>query len=308
MLKKQFVQKNATNTPSGIDVTLEELIALRRYVVHNPPSSKKNLAELFSGHSIAKIRGRGIEFDATREYQPGDDIRRMAWRVTARSLKPHVKVYHEEKERPVWLGVDLSPSLYFGTRCMFKSVCSIKRAAFLGWSYLHKRERIGACIATPAKTMIYTPQGREREFLSFLKSLADYSKVPPAFTEKNCLEQLLVALEQQVRSGHWVFILSDFADFGRPQQKLIAHLSERAQVKLIFTYDHFEEEPPPPYRYVMTDGQKTAFFNTARAPAREHYREQFQSKCAELITFTRKNGMALQLLRTDQEQEVTAQP
>ena len=87
------------------------------------------------------IRGRGIEFDATREYQAGDDIRSMAWRVTARSLKPHIKVYREEKERPVWLAVDLSPSLYFGTRRMFKSVQSIMQAALLGWSCLQKREK-----------------------------------------------------------------------------------------------------------------------------------------------------------------------
>lgn len=308
MLKK-FVNKNEHHpVSSGIEVTLEELIALRRKVVHNPAHSKKQLCELMSGNSIAKIRGRGIEFDATREYQPGDDIRRMAWRVTARSLKPHVKVYHEEKERPVWLGVDLSPSMYFGTRCMFKSVCSIKRAAFLGWSYLHKRERIGACIATSQKTLVYTPQGREREFLAMLKSLSEYSNRAPAFTEKNCLDKLLVTLQQQVRSGHLVFIISDFSVFEDHHQKLISHLAQRAQVKLIFVYDLFEEEPPPPYRYVITDGQKTALLNTAKAQARELYREQFQLKRNQLSAFSRKNGIALQILRTDQEQEVVAQP
>lgn len=298
---------NNKNSLSGIQVTLDELIALRSQVMHQSLNVKKSSSELFSGQHIAKIRGKGIEFDTTREYQPGDDIRRMAWRVTARSLKPHIKVYHEERERPVWLALDLSPSLYFGTRCSFKSVTNIKQAAYLGWSYLHKRERIGAVIANPNKTLIYKPQIREREFLTILKSLAEYSALQSSFTEENCLHNLLLTLQQQIRFGNLLFILSDFFHFDERNKKLILHLSQRAQVKLIFVYDPLEAVPPPAYRYVVTDGQRTALFNMNNKNARQHYQKQFQGKVNELIDFTRKHSISLQMICTDQAQEVIGQ-
>lgn len=305
---RKLANKYVNNGSSGIDVTLEELIALRRKVIYNPVHIKKGSREVFSVQSVAKIRGRGIEFDAPREYQPGDDIRRMAWRVTARSLKPHVKIYHEERERPVWLAVDLSPSLYFGTRCMFKSVSSIKQAAFLGWSHLHKHERIGAFIATPHKTLVYTPKAREREFLSILKSLADCSANQPAFTENNCLHHLLLTIQQQIRSGNLIFILSDFLQFDARNKKLILHFAQYAQVNLIFVYDPFEAVSPPAYQYVLTDGQKRALFNTSEGQTRDQYQQQFQDKLNDLIDFSRKYSLPLQVLRTDQEQEVLARP
>lgn len=305
---RKFVNKKINISSSGIHVTLEELIALRKKVIYNPIHIKKESPEVFSLQSFAKIRGRGLEFDTTREYQPGDDIRRMAWRVTARSLKPHVKIYYEERERPVWLAVDLSPSLYFGTRRMFKSVSSIKKAAFLGWSYLHKRERIGAFIATPQKTWVFRPKAREREFIAILKSLADCSAQQPAFTEDNCLHQLLLAMQQQIRVGNLIFIVSDFLQFDTRNKKLILHLAERAQVNLIFVYDPFEAVPPPAHQYVLTDGHKRALFNTREAQNRDHYQRQFQDKLNELIDFSRKNSIPLQVLRTDQEQEVLVKP
>lgn len=300
----KLINKNVNNASSGIEVRLEELIALRKQVIYHPIHLKKKSRELFIGQSVAKIRGRGIEFDTTREYQAGDDIRRMAWRVTARSLKPHVKIYHEEKERPVWLAVDLSPSLYFGTRRMFKSVCSIKQAAFLGWSHLHKRERIGAFIATPDKTLVYTPKAREREFLLILKSLAECSAQQPAFTENNCLHHLLLTMQQQIRSGNLIFILSDFLQFDAGNKKLILHFAQQAQVNLIFVYDPFEAMPPPAYQYILTDGQQRALFNTDTRQIRDYYQQQFKDKLNDLIDFSRTHNIRLHVLRTDEEQEV----
>jgi uncharacterized protein (DUF58 family) len=288
-------------TSNGIQVTLKELIDLRRNVIPAKDDIHKRLN--LSGDKLTKIRGRGIEFDATREYQAGDDIRNMAWRVTARSLKPHIKVYQEEKERPVWLAVDLSPSLYFGTRCMFKSVSSIKQAAFLGWSYLFERERIGAMIATAPTPLIYKPQSSERNFLSILSSLSECSKRHPEFNENNYLQNLLFTLQQQARSGNLIFILSDFYHFTIEMQKVILHISQRAQVVLVFIYDPFEAMPPPPHQYILTNGHQKVLFNMENGENRLHYQEQFQNKQNNLIKFSRKHNIALRILRTDQKLE-----
>lgn len=285
--------------PSGIDVTLPELISLRSRVVHSQAASKKKSLNL-PGQKLTSFRGRGIEFDGTREYQTGDDIRNMAWRITARSLKPHIKVYKEERERPVWLAVDLSPSLYFGTRSMFKSVCSIKQATQLGWIYLNSHERVGAAIATQQKVDVYKPRADDRHFLTILNGLVNASKQQPVFSEANYLQNLLRTL-QQVRSGSLVFIISDFFQFDNEVQKLIAHIAQRTQVILNFVYDPFEAEPPRPYRYLVTDGIKKALFNMESSGCRQSYQRQFQHKLDTLQGFARKHNISLQTLRTNEE-------
>ena len=77
-----------------------------------------------AGAYRSRFRGRGIDFLESRNYQPGDDIRNMDWRVTARTGRPHTKVFQEERERPVLVVLDASPSLYFGTRRVLKSVAA----------------------------------------------------------------------------------------------------------------------------------------------------------------------------------------
>jgi len=296
----ESINKAVEKGSSGTEVTLKELIDLRCNVLHQSEDGINKWLK-HSGQRLARVRGRGLEFDATREYQTGDDIRSMAWRVTARSLKPHIKVFQEEKERPVWLAVDLSPSLYFGTRCMFKSVGIIKQAAFLGWSHLLKRERVGAMIATEHKICVYRPHSSERNFLAVLNALSTCSSARPAFNEMNQLHHLLLSLQQQVRSGHLVFILSDFYQFDIEIQKLILHLAQRTQVALCFIYDPFEAEPPPSYQYILTDGEKRLLFNMDNAQNRLHYQQQFQLKQDNLTDFSRKNNIALQILCTNQK-------
>ena len=243
-------------------------------------------------------------YDTTREYQPGDDIRSMAWRVTARNLKPHIKIYREEKERPVWLAIDLSPGLYFGTRCMFKSVKIIQQAAITGWSSLMKRERIGAIISAEEKPLIYQPQTNERHYLTILNALAQCSSLAPTFHEQHYLRHLLLSLHQQVRSGHLIYIYSDFQTFDSEIEKLILHLSQRAHVILNFVYDPFEAAPPPPYQYLLTNGQQNVLFDMQDTRNRAQYQQQFQTKVEHLRNFSRKYGMTLQLFCTDAKREI----
>lgn len=287
---------------TGVEVTVKELIALRSRVNHSSMQGNNKRLTL-PGQRLTHSRGRGIEFAATREYQPGDDIRSMAWRVTARSMKPHVKIYHEERERPIWLAIDLSPNLYFGTRCAFKSVASIKQASLLGWKYLSEHERVGAVISAEQKTLVYPPQSCERDFLTILTSLSQYSQLRPAFNDHNYLHELLLTLQQRARSGNLIYILSDFIKFDDENRKLIAHIAQRAQVVLIFIYDLFEAEAPPPHQYRVTNGKQNILFNMDNAQSRQQYHEQFQNTKNNLIEFTQKHNITCRMLRTDQSQE-----
>ena len=295
-------QQSVNKENSGIAVSLQELIDLRKDALYQSPIAIKKKLSL-PGQKLTNIRGRGIEFDTTREYQPGDDIRSMAWRVTARSLKPHIKVYREEKERPVWLALDLSSSLYFGTRCMFKSVKSITEAALTGWLSLLKRERIGAILSSELKKLVFQPRSDEKYYLAILNAMAEFSRQQPVFNEHNQLHQLLLSLQQHARSGSLIYIYSDFLQFDAETEKLLLYLAQRAQIILNFVYDPFEATPPPPDQYMVTDGQQKMIFNMLDAQNRENYRKLFQLKVLQLKEFARKHQIVLQINCTDPARE-----
>ena len=111
---------------------------LHRFIAAAAAQTAENFNE-FSGQHSSKVRGRGMIFSDVRIYQAGDDLRTVDWRVTARTSKAHVKVYHEERERPILLACDLRAAMYFGSHRAFKSVLAADLATLLAWAALNGR-------------------------------------------------------------------------------------------------------------------------------------------------------------------------
>ena len=126
-----------------------------------------------SGGYVSRFKGRGMEFDEARLYQPGDDIRSIDWLVTARTGKTHTKVFREERERPVFISVDNRPAMHFATRGVFKSVQAAKIAALLAWVAQHKGDRIGGQIYTDSACQEVKPQNGKHAVLRFLNTLTN---------------------------------------------------------------------------------------------------------------------------------------
>jgi len=130
----------------GIRVSLAELIEMRHRVrevqLFSTPSQRSPLIGLH--HS--KLRGRGVDFDQVRVYQAGDDVRSIDWRVTARTQEPHTKLFHEERERPIFIMVEQSRRLFFGSGLMFKSVLAAQAASLIGWAALGHNDRVGGLV------------------------------------------------------------------------------------------------------------------------------------------------------------------
>ena len=118
---------------SPASTSLDELVKLRSAAQALQRQMRKKSAAPLSGGSVSRRLGRGLDFAEVREYQPGDDVRMIDWKVTARSGKAHTKLFVEERERPVLLVVDFRASMRFGTRGMYKSVLAARLAALLGW-------------------------------------------------------------------------------------------------------------------------------------------------------------------------------
>jgi len=112
------------NTPyqTGVDVQLDELLSYKQQEKLQLQPTANAAYQQLAGNYLSKIKGRGMEFAEVRHYQAGDDVRTIDWSVTARTGKAHTKLFHEEKERPVFILLDLSDSMVFGSQFVFKSV------------------------------------------------------------------------------------------------------------------------------------------------------------------------------------------
>ena len=146
-----FKQRSSTarkadspHMPGVVHVSSDELVQCRLQARDIRLDSRRPARSAITGGHSSRFRGRGMDYLESRAYQPGDDIRSMDWRVTARTSHAHVKLYQEERERPVVVMIDLGPGMFFATRGAFKSVIAARAAALIGWAAIQNGDRIGA--------------------------------------------------------------------------------------------------------------------------------------------------------------------
>ena len=293
------MDKATQTVAAGVSVELKELIALREEArrLHLTPRGKV-LATRSGGH-LSRFRGRGMEFDESRVYQPGDDVRNMDWRVTARAGAPHVKLFREERERPVLLLVDLGPRMRFGTRVAFKSVVAARATALLAWAAADRGDRVGGLVFDETRHRELRPAARTRGVLPLLQTLAQ----PPRTGEDNGFPALVPAAERLirlVRPGSLVFLLSDFADLRPESSAWMGQLAGGSELVMVHVRDPLERIAPPPGRYAVTDGAVRGMLDAAGAARREDYQNHFARRQAMLEDLARRHFAHYMTLQTDQ--------
>ena len=111
-----------------------------------------------NGTRLSKLRGRGVDFTEVRSYQPGDDIRTIDWRVTARKNAPHTKVFREEKERPTLVIIDQTHTMFFGSQVRLKSVAAAQAGAIAAWNALAQNDRVGGFVMNLERGVLHPPK------------------------------------------------------------------------------------------------------------------------------------------------------
>ncbi|KTD19804.1 DUF58 domain-containing protein [Legionella londiniensis] len=266
----------------GIEAGLDELIALRRYARNATYRPESRV--LRAGNHLSKLRGRGMDFSEVRNYQPGDEVRHMEWRVTARTGRPHVKLYQEERERPAIIVVDFSPSMFFGTRLAFKSVIAARLAAIIAWTVVADDDRVGGLIFSESEHHEFNPRARNAGVLPLLAALSDYTKArKTGHSEKNhLLAQALLRLRRVARPGNILILISDFYGF---DEDCVQHLNRLRMHNDILAYhicDPLELEPPKPQKYPVTDGVRELLLDTTDPAVAKAYRQYFAARTAKL--------------------------
>ena len=243
-----------------------------------------------SGGYLSSTKGRGMEFDEARLYQPGDDIRSIDWRVTARTGKPYTKLFREERERPVFLSVDLRPSMFFATRGVFKSVQAARLAALLAWSALRQGDRIGGQIFTHQTQREIKPQNGRQAVLRLFHELirAEKEHSQPAQTSQQTLAHTLMRLCRHVKPGSLVYLISDFRGLDASCEPHLSQLAKHCDVVLIMVSDPLESTLPKNGHYRFTDGFTDVTLNTANPQRLENYQQRFQQQQLKLHQLAKK--------------------
>ncbi len=297
----------ATDLPSGIALQPGELLALSGTPKRFPPPRRRHQAR--PGPYLSKIRGRGMEFDEARPYQPGDDVRSIDWRVTARSGKLHTKLFHEELERPVLVVVDGSNSMRFGTRTRLKSVQACRYAALVAWGALARGDRIGSVLAGPDGLLETRPQSRRPHLLTLLQRLGDWHNhflqepEVPSTLENPLLEALRIT-RRLAPTGSLIYVVSDWRATEESILQTLGTLKRHHELRAIRIYDGLEEQLPHSGTYpVWSTGSRSevVWLDCRQATLREEHEQRAQAERTALEASMRHAGIPLLSVRTDED-------
>lgn len=289
----------STSSPARIE--LAELIRLKPAGESLKIGALRVRAIEAGGH-LSRLKGRGVEFDESRPYQPGDDLRTMDWKVTARTGKPHTKVFREERDRPVILWLDLRRPMLFATKGVFKAVRAAQTAALVAWSAVANGDRLGGLIFSDREHVELRPRLGRRAALRMLRVICDtafweHPYAAAASAQPHSLERLT----RVARPGSQIFLLSDFRSLDASFERHLRQLARHSDVSLVHFFDPVEQSLPPPGRYRVLAGSRSVAIDTGSAAERRAYRDRFLKRRATLAKLARFPGVQLLECGTDSD-------
>lgn len=267
---------------------------------------------LQTGAYVSHFRGRGMEFDESRPYQPGDDPRNIDWRVTARSTQAYTKLFREERERPVLVVVDLRNNMHFATQGSFKSVIASRAAALISWAAQHRGDRLGGLIFGDSTHRELKPKLGRQAALRYVHELVNHpdwqrSAEGPAKDEEPPLTRAMAVLRRVARPGSLVVVISDFVGFSRAAQAYLTGVARHNEVLAIFISDPLEHELPPPGRYRLVSNDVELAIDTYARTARRDYEHAFKERQHSLEKFCQRYGIHLMSISTEEDPVVSMQ-
>jgi len=288
---------SAGSPVSGITPTLAELVALRAAAQGRRPPRRGRLG--VSGQALSPLRGRGMEYAESREYAIGDDARHIDWRLTARSGKPHTKLFQAERERLTLVVADTAPALYFGTRVRFKSVQAARAGAVAAWAAVRDGDRIAALRGT-AKEPPVAPAAGPRGALRVLDALVRWYRQPPG--DDLGLGVALDHARRLLRPGSRLVVLADPASIAALPPERWPALAMHNEVIVLLLSDPLERDPPQANLPFQAAGHRVELDLAAAAP-RQRWRSAFVAPLEAALEQLPARGVRVQMLSSEAPSE-----
>ena len=288
----------------GVTVDVEDLVRVRAHLAGLSLNNIHRRSTYRPGGRQTRVRGRGMEYEESRAYVPGDDVRTIDWRVMARTGEAHTKVFAEEKERRCLLAVDLSASMFFGTRYSFKSWTAAHTAAHVGWLASAAGDRPGGLIVAPEYHHEIAPGKTRSGLLAVLHHLAETISIDqPESNGASRLNFLLRELQRVVKPGSIIVLISDFIGVDEQSAEMVSALVKHNDVVAFWVHDCTEVEPWPAGRYDVKLARGTVGIHVGGSDSWLHGCQQVHRSKIETLT----SGFEVPLFPVSCNHEVTPQ-
>lgn len=253
---------------------------------------------IFAGQYHSAFKGRGMAFSEVREYQFGDDIRDIDWNVTARYIRPYVKVFEEERELTVMLLIDVSGSKDFGTVSRMKKEVITEIAATLAFSAIQNNDKIGVIFFSDQIEKFIPPQKGKRHILYIIRELIDFQ---PEHKQTD-LGQALKYLTNAIKKRCTAFLISDFIDKGNYQEALTI-ANRKHDVVAIQVYDHRETELPNVGLMKIKDAEtgRERWIDSSSKQVRELYKAWWEERQNDMNKSFNKSRVDAVSIRTEDD-------
>lgn len=288
----------------AVSISLATLVALQQQarILRLRPLQQ---AARLSGVHRSRLRGRGMEFDEVRVYQAGDAISSIDWKVTARKNAPHIKLFREERERPLLLCLDYRPSMLFATRGRLKAVQASHMAALLAWAGISRGDRLGGLIFSASGHDEIRPTRGKRAVLHWLHRCCHapvWSQGRSQHAPPDALYQSLLRLRRLAHPGATLVILSDFRGFDESCRQQLLWLARHCICLLCWVYDPLEKSlPHHGNQYRIHDGVQHLVMDAADARLQAQVRHHFEARQQYLQQLCRHENLHLLPLATDEQ-------
>lgn len=263
---------------------------------------RQPLSSPLSGRRRSRLRGRGLDFEELRNYRPGDDIRTMDWRVTNRTGRPHVRVFNEERDRPVMLVVDQRLGMFFGSRRKMKSVVAAELAAVSAWRVLDQGDRVGSILFNDFRLEQFRPARSPRMLMHSLSRLSAMNgelradQAQPSAPER--LGEALAVAERMVGHDYLLCILSDFAGWDEACLASVKRMARHNDLIAGVVYDPLEQDISRASSLVVSDGHYQLQLDPQHRELGRRFEASFHSSLSGLSRELRKHGMPVLPINT----------
>ena len=257
----------------------------------------KLVTETFGGQYLSVFKGRGMEFAEVREYSPGDDIRTIDWNVTARTGRPHVRRYQEERELTAVLACDLSGSQFFGTGTKLKQEVAAEIGAILAFAAMQNNDKVGLFLFTEEPELYIPPKKGRRHVLALIRDLLAFRPAKRGTAIGPCLD----TLNRLLKRRSILFLLSDFQDDGYARS--LRRTARKHDVVPIVVEDRRESELPPLRAWLQLEDPETServLVNARSSAVREAVAQKSRERRETLESVLTSSGMEAIRLRADE--------
>src|SRR5262245_42076822 len=285
----------APEVSPGVYATVANLAMLERAARDFSLLPRQPVNSLLAGRNGSRLRGRGLTFEELRQYVPGDDIRTMDWRITARTGKPFVRVYTEEKDRPAMFVVDQRINMFFGSKRAMKSVTAAEVCALGAWRVLAQGDRIGGYVFNDDRIEELHPYRSRQAVMRFIEAVAEQNALLRADGEarrnSTQLNAALMRVARVSRHDRLLVIVSDFDGHDALTRDLMLELALHNDVIAVVVYDPFLLRLPQSGQLVVSDGELQVELEISGERTRRAIGEFVDARARELLAWQHEIGV-----------------